>query len=162
MFKKQNGFNMNSNNNEINIYDSFDYYQRIKYLTGNNQLFCEYCRITADHSSCTLLSFGPEIIIIVLTQGKDKKNTIKMNFNEQLNLFNYIEFKNTGVNYKLFGVISNFGVKNDKSIFISFINNPINNVWYEFKDTIIKKINNFDNEVKDSGIPYLLFYKKIG
>ena len=161
MFKKQNGFNMNSNNNEINIYDSFDYYQRIKYLTGNNQLFCEYCRITAEHSSCTLLSFGPEIIIIVLTQGKDKKNTIKMNFNEQLNLFNYIEHKEVGVNYKLFGVISNFGVKNDKSIFISFINNPINNVWYEFKDTIIKKINNFDTEVKDSGIPYLLFYKKI-
>ena len=81
MFKKQNGFNINSNNNEINIYDSFDYYQRIKYLTGNNQLFCEYCRVKADHSSRTLLSFGPEIIIIVLTQGKDKKNTIKMNFN---------------------------------------------------------------------------------
>ena len=169
LFKNQNNFNnynynMNFNNNEINIYDCFLYEQRINYMVGENAMYCNYCKNTCNSQMCTFLAFGPEILIIILNRGQGIQYNVKINFVEDLNLFNFIEFKDTGVNYRLIGVITHLGGSDMSGHFIAYCKNPISNSWYQFNDSIVNEVNynNFKAEVIDYAMPYLLFYQKAG
>ena len=173
IFKSQNNFNnnnfnnfnynMNFNNNDINIYDCFLYEQRINYMTGQNAMYCNYCKQTCNSSMCTLLSFGPEIIIVILNRGQGIQYKVKINFPIELNLYNFIDFKDTGFNYELIGVITHMGGSDMSGHFIAYCKNPINNTWYQYNDSVVNEVNqyNFKAEVVDYAMPYLLFYQKV-
>ena len=45
--------------------------------------------------------------------------------------------------------------------FIAYCRDPITEKWYKYNDTIINKVNNFQNEVINFGNPNSLFYQKI-
>ena len=170
IFKSQNNYNsnfnynMNFNNNEVNIYDCFLYDQRINYMMGENAMYCNYCKRQCNSQMCTLLAFGPEIIIIILNRGQGAQFKVKVNFQEQLNLYHFIEYKDTGVNYQLIGVITHLGGNDMSGHFIAYCKNPISNLWYQYNDSIVNEVNqaNFKAEVIDYAMPYLLFYQKIG
>lgn len=87
-------------------------------------------------------------------------SNIKLNIGEILNLSNYIQFNNLSCNFKLIGVISYNNDTNLKSQYISYCRDPLFGHWYFYNDNIIKQVNNFDNEVKNSLI-CVLFYEKI-
>ena len=150
--------NMNFDNNEINIYDCFLYEQRIIYMIGENSIYCNFCKNMTNAQMCTIFTIGPEILIIILNRGKGFQ--IKINFVEELNLFNFIEHKETGFNYKLIGVIANLGGIGINEHFIAFCKNPISNYWYQFNDSIVKEVSNFKNEVIDCAMPNMLIYQK--
>ena len=170
IFKSQNNYNnnfnynMNFNNNEVNIYDCFLYDQRINYMMGENAMYCNYCKRQCNSQMCTLLAFGPEIIIIILNRGQGAQFKVKVNFQEQLNLYNFIDYKDTGVNYQLIGVITHLGGNDMSGHFIAYCKNPISNSWYQYNDSIVNEVNqaNFKAEVIDYAMPYLLFYQKVG
>ena len=157
-------YNMNFNNNEINIYDCFAYDQRIINMTGENSMYCNFCKCKCDSQMCTYISFGPEIIIIILNRGVGIQYNVKINFVEDLNLYNFIEFKDTGVNYQLIGVITHLGGSDMSGHFIAYCKNPISKSWYQFNDSVVNEVNyaNFKAEVIDYAMPYLLFYQKVG
>ena len=80
-FKSQNNFNnFGYDNNEINIYDCFYYDQRINYLTGQNNMYCNYCGQTCPSSIKTILYTGPQILIIILNGGKGIQYRVKIKF----------------------------------------------------------------------------------
>ena len=168
LYKNQNNFNnnfnygMNFNNNEVNIYDCFLYDQRVNYMNGENAMFCNYCKRTCNSQLCKFLAFGPEILIIILNRGQGIQYKVKINFVEELNLYNFIEFKDTGVNYQLIGVITHLGVSDMSGHFIAYCKNPISNSWYQFNDSVVNEVNyyNFKAEVIDYAMPYLLFYQR--
>ena len=168
-FKNQNmmlnNFNsFNLSDADINIYDCFSYEQREYYLAGENHLYCDYCRKEANHRKLSIICFGPEILIIMLNRGKENQSNVKIDYYEDLNLFNYIESKNAGVYYKLIGVISYLDeIKNNNNNkhFIFFCKNPITNCWFKYDDSCVYEINNFKFEVHDYAIPYILFYQKM-
>jgi ubiquitin C-terminal hydrolase len=170
IFKSQNNYNnnfnynMNFNNNEVNIYDCFLYDQRINYMMGENAMYCNICKRQCNSQMCTLLAFGPEIIIIILNRGQGAEFKVKVNFQEQLNLYSFIEYKDTGVNYQLIGVITHLGGNDMSGHFIAYCKNPISNSWYQYNDSIVNEVNqaNFKAEVIDYAMPYLLFYQKVG
>ena len=170
IFKSQNNYNnnfnynMNFNNNEVNIYDCFLYDQRINYMVGENAMFCNFCKRQCNSQMCTILAFGPEIIIIILNRGQGIQYKVKVNFDEQLNLYNFIEYKDTGVNYQLIGVVTHLGGSDMSGHFIAYCKNPISNTWYQYNDSIVNEVNqaNFKAEVIDYAMPYLLFYQKVG
>ena len=89
-FNYQNNF---INSNEVNIIDCFEYNKKINYMTGQNAMYCNQCKITCNCSMCTYLVTGPEILIILLNRGKGIEFNIKIYFEENLNLSNYIEYK---------------------------------------------------------------------
>ena len=170
IFKAQNSFNnnynynMNFNNNEVNIYDCFLYDQRINYMMGENAMYCNFCKRPTNTQMQTFISFGPQIIIIILNRGQGIQYKVKINFVEELNLYNFIEHKETGVNYQLIGVITHLGESGMSGHFIAYCKNPISNSWYRFNDSIVSEVNyaNFKTEVIDFAMPYLLFYQKVG
>ena len=168
IFKNQNNnFNYNynyyfNNNNEVNIYDCFFYDQKINYMNGTNTMYCNYCKQTCNSSMRTILSTGPEILIIILNRGQGIQFNVKINFLEEINLENFIEMRNTGCNYKLIGVITHLGESGMGGHFISYCRDPISTTdWYKYNDSIVTKVENFKSEVIDFAMPYLLFYQKM-
>ena len=172
-FKMQNNFNniqpnFNNfflnyniiNNNIVNIYDCFDYDRKVTIMSGINSMYCNRCKINCSGSMYTYLTTGPEILIILLNRGKGIQFDVKIHFEEKLNLYNYIEYKNTGYNYRLIGVITHIGESSMNGHFVAYCRDPIIYKWYKYNDAIVSEINNF-GEVINFAMPYLLFYQKI-
>ena len=60
-FINNNCINSNCNNNslnEVNIYDCFDYDKKINYMSGENKMFCNQCKINQDCLMKTELVIG--------------------------------------------------------------------------------------------------------
>ena len=148
------------NNNVVDIYQCFEFDRRTCLMSGDNAMYCNICQISTPCNICTNLVYGPNILIIILNRGQGKQFDVKLNFYEDLNLNNYIEIKQTGVNYKLIGVITHLGESGMSGHFIAFCRDPNNNNWYKFNDAIVSPVENFKSDVIDYAMPYLLFYQK--
>ena len=156
-------FNMMNNmiNNEVNIYECFEYDRKVNIMSGSNSMYCNNCNLNCNGSMLTYLVTGPEILILLLNRGKGIEFNIKLNFVEFLDLSNYIEYKNTGTNYKLIGVITHIGESSMSGHFIAYCRDPITEKWYKYNDAIVNEVNNFQNDVINFAMPYLLFYQKM-
>ena len=149
------------NNNMVNIYDCFNFDRKINTMSGDNAMYCNYCKQTYASQMCTNLTTGPEVLIILLNRGKGKEFDVKLNFPENLNLNNYIELKETGTQYELFGVITHIGESGMAGHFIAYCRDLWNNnTWYKYNDAIVTQVSDFQSEVVNFAMPYLLFYKK--
>ena len=98
---------------------------------------------------------GPKVVIIYLDRGSEPKFDIKFDFNEKLNLTNFIEDKNISYNYQLIGVVTYI----QKNQFIAFCKRKKDRKWYRC-DGPNEQESSFE-EVKNEGIHYLLFYSLI-
>ena len=176
IFKYQNNFNnnfqffnnnmININNNimtsnEVSIYDCFDYDQKMNYMIGQNKMYCNFCKNNTDCIMRTTLVTGPEVLILLLNRGKGIQYNVKINFVEYLNLENYIEMKDNGFNYELFGVITHIGESGQGGHFIAYCRDPFTNEWSKFNDAIVTEVKSFKDEILDFANPYLLFYQKM-
>jgi len=158
--KFKNNNQMNFINQPVNIYDCFDYDRKINYMYGENAMYCNSCKQNANCQMCTTLTTGPEILILLLNRGNGIEFNVKIIFPEELNLFNYIEYKNTGCIYKLIGVITHIGESGMGGHFIAYCKDPISQTWYKYNDAIVSEVQDFQNEVINFAMPYLLFYQK--
>ena len=153
----QNMINMSINQNLINIFDCFDFYQRTETMIGEDAIPCNYCKNICNSNYTCYIYTSPEIFILIL--DKPKNSNVKLQFFEELNLSNYILFNKIGCQYRLFGVVSETNERNGH--FISYVRNPIDCRWYKYDDEYVYPINNFTIEVIDSSNPCVLFYQKI-
>ena len=156
--ESKNGFIYN--NNIVDIYDCFNYEMRTNVMSGNNALYCNYCKQTCNSSMSTTLTGGPEVLIIILNRGKDNMYKVKINFDLELNLYNYIESKETGTQYELFGVITHLGESGMGGSYIAYCKSYWDNQWFKFNDAFVDPVKDFKREVIDYAMPYLLFYQK--
>lgn len=64
------------------------------------------------------------------------------------------------VKYELYGVVQHMGSLNGGH-YISYTQNPINNLWYEYNDSSVQQIPNdkLASEIENSR-SYILFYKR--
>ena len=153
--------NYNNIPKEVSIYDCFDYEQKINFMNGPNQMYCNFCKINTDSKMMTHLVTAPEILILLLNRGKGLEFDVKINFVEYLNLEKYIEIKDTGFYYELIGVITHIGENGQNGHFIAYCRDPFTNAWSKFNDAIVTEVNNFKNDILDFANPYLLFYQKL-
>ena len=112
---------------------------------------------------CTVLTTGPEVLIIILNRGQGIQFDVKINFYTNLNLADYIELQNTGCFYELIGVITHLGSSDMGGHFIAYCKSYHRDdlgIWYRYNDSIRTNVSDFDKEVIRFGMPYLLFYKK--
>ena len=149
------------NNNFLNIYDCFDYDIKVNLLYGKNSMACNYCKQNTNGKMSTCLTTGPEILILLLNRQGIEFN-MKLNFMEELDLSNYIEYKNTGTKYKLIGVVTHIYESGKEGYFIAYYKDPISQSWYKYDDSIVSDVQDqdFQNEVINGSIPCILFYQK--
>ena len=153
--------NMNNNiklNDEINIFDCFEYFEKYNIISG---MFCNYCQQITDSYYCTTLLTLPKVLILLFNRGKSKEIKIKLKFTEILDLNQYAGLQSsTGNKYKLIGVITHLENNDEDGPFIAYCLSPIDNEWYTYNGTIVSKITDI-KKIIDFGMPYLLFYHKI-
>ena len=152
--------NIMQNNNSVNCDDCVEYNQKVECFSGENAMYCNTCKNQLPSSYQTFLYTTPEILIIVLNRGKGIEFNVKLEFTETLNLYNYVEKKETGYMYKLIGVVTHMGESGASGHFIACCKSPINGRWYKYNDDLVSEVMNVKQEIIDFDMPYILFLKK--
>ena len=159
-----NNFFLQNNNfqqNAVDIFDCFNYESKQNIMSGENRMYCNNCKLTCDSYMRNHIVTGPEIFIILLNRGKGIEFNIKLFFPEFLDLSKYIEYINTGYYYKLIGVITHIGESGMDGHFIAYCRDPLTEIWHKYNDVIVSDVSDFQQEVINFAMPYLLFYQKI-
>ena len=102
---------------------------------------------------------GPKVLILNLNRGKGLQFDVKLNLDEYIDINEFIYFKNTTNKYRLIGIVTNFGPSSMNEHFIAFCKSFVDDNWYKYNDSIVS-LSNFQ-EVKNTGVPYILFYSAV-
>ena len=150
------------NINSVALEDCFNYNEKIETFKGENAMYCNICNDQLTSFYQTKLFTGPEILIIVLNRGKGIEFKVKLEFDLFIDITNYIELKeNKGWKYELIGVITFLGENDESGHFIAYCKSPIDGGWYLYNDELVFKVKDFAKEIRDYGMPYILFDQKI-
>ena len=149
------------NNNIVNILDCFEYNQKAEIFYDNNQIYCNNCHQMSNAECETNLTTVPKVLILLLNRGSGIKSKIKLEFTTELDITNYLSQKTGNIKYKLIGVITHLGEDGASGHFIAHCLSPIDNRWYTYNDSFVSIIDDFQKQIIDLGMPYLLFYQKI-
>jgi len=153
-------FNNDGTNPDINLYECFDYYQKIDLKNGDNQMYCNCCHKLCDSLNSTTIYSSPLILIINLNRGRGAVYKCKVNFPELLILSNYVVLKDGYTSYQLYAAICHLGPSSMSGNFVAYCRNRIDNKWYLYNDGIVSQC--CKQQQYQDGIPYLLFYRALG
>ena len=147
----------NNFNNQVTLYDCFQYNQLSSPL---NDYYCNFCKKTSQANYSNFISFLPNIIIIILNRGAGLEFNVGIDFEENLNLKDYVEYFQDDSFYELFGVVTHYGESGASGHFMARCKSPFDGEWYLYNDAIVQKIGYFTKEEFFRGHPYILFYRK--
>ena len=145
--------------NQVTIRECFEYYQKPEYMTGENQIYCNKCKQMANSMNSSNLIIGPKVLVINLNRGKGLQFDIKLDFDEYIDINDFIYFKNSPCKYQLLGVVTHFGPSGMSGHFIAFCKSFVDNKWYKYNDSLVSPSSFPD--AKNTGVPYILFYSAI-
>ena len=146
--------------NMVNLTECFYYNQKSDYFTGDNKNYCNICKQLYDSVYTSRIFVSPNIIIMILNRGKGNIFDIKIDFAMQLDITDFVMFKDKRQIYNLYGVITHLGKSGPSAHFIASCKSPIDGKWYRYNDAFVDPITDFQKEVYNFGVPYILFYEK--
>ena len=158
--------------NDINLYDCLNLFNSEKILEGDNEWYCNICKMHRDVNKKMDIFKTPYYLIIQLKRFKQdhemgqrsffnlfssNKNSSLVSFPiNNLDLSKYILSKeNPGTKYKLIGVINHYGGSSFGHYTAYCLNDG---KWFEYNDDSVSLIN--ENNIISSAA-YVLFYKRI-
>ena len=148
--------------NIVNIDDCFIYNQKTEVLTGENKNYCNLCKQLCDSLYTSKIYTSPIILILILNRGKGNIYKVKMDFQNTIDITNYvIEKDNPRIIYNLYGVITHLGESGPNAHFVATCKSPVDGKWYRYNDAFVTPISDFNKDVYNFGVPYILFYEKI-
>ena len=152
-------YTIDGKNPDVNLYECFDYNGKVDLMSGDNQMYCNICNKLNNSLYASSIYSLPIYLIINLNRGKGAVYECKVNFPEQLNLYNYASFKDGYTVYGLYAVICHLGPSSMSGHFVAYCRNRIDNNWYLYNDGIVTSCTR-PQQYKD-GMPYILFYKAL-
>ena len=159
MGRRFNMINQAPKNPDIDLYECFEYYQKIDVMNGQNQMYCNICNGNRDTFYGTTIYSLPNYLIINLNRGKGAVYECRVNFPEKLNLLNYASFKQGNTYFHLYAVICHLGPSSMSGHFVAYCKHRKNNKWYKYNDSFVTECTK-DKEYNE-GMPYILFYKAV-
>ena len=149
------------NNNEVNLYDCFDFYQKTDTMQGENQMWCNYCGQNSTSNYSTRIYSSPLYLILILNRGKGNMYDVKLNFDEVIDIGNYVYIKKgPHLIYHLYAVVTHYGPSSMAGHFIAFCKSPFDNKWYQYNDSIVTLAGDSFKQIKEFGCHYILFYER--
>ena len=149
--------NSDGTNPDINLYECFEYYQKVELMSGDNQMYCNVCKATLNAYYSSTIYSAPKYLIINLNRGKNAVYQCRIYFPETLKLFKYVINTNGNTEYELYAVISHIGPSSMEGHFVAYCRNRMDDKWYCYNDAFVnecKKAQEYYN-----GMPYILFYR---
>ena len=148
----------NNGQKYISLNQCFEFYKKPSFFTGENSFYCSQCKGQRNATYFNNIYSLPPTLIIILNRGKGKAFDCYVDFPETLFLQQYILCQQSSSKYQLRSVISHLGESGMGGHFIAFCKNRINNLWYNYNDSIVTRCNDQKNGFK-IGTPYILFYE---
>ena len=152
IFKKRNV-------NCVTIIECFEYYKKNEFLTGTNQIYCNLCNKLQNGYYSSQILVSPNILVVNLNRGKGNIYDIKINFDEFLDIKQFVYYNQSPYYYELIGVVTHLGESGMGGHFIAYCKSFTDCKWYKFNDAMVDLCS--FAEVTQLGTPYILFYSKI-
>ena len=152
-------FTQDGKNPDVDLYECFEYNRKIDLMNGENQMYCNICNKLCDATYTNFIYSGPNYLIINLNRGRGAVYECKVNFPEQLNLFNYVSYQHGITAYELYAVICHLGPSSMSGHFVAYCRNRIDNKWYLYNDALVNLCDKPQQYTE--GMPYILFYKAL-
>ena len=159
MGRRFNMINQAPKNPDVDLYECFEYYQKIDVMNGQNQMYCNICNGNRDTFYGTTIYSLPNYLIINLNRGKGAVYECRVNFPEKLNLLNYASFKQGNTYFHLYAVICHLGPSSMSGHFVAYCKHRKNNKWYKYNDSFVTEF--IKDKEYNEGMPYILFYKAV-
>ena len=101
---------------------------------------------------------SPNILIVNLNRGRGNEFNVKLYFEENLDISNFVFHNMSPKKYELIGVVTHYGLSNESGHFIAYCKCICQKCvcWYKYNDAQISKAD--FSEIVNNGTPYLLFY----
>ena len=148
--------------NIVSIDDCFIYNQKTDLFTGENKNYCNICKQLSDSNYTSTIYISPNVLVLILNRGKGNIFKVKMDFKETIDISNYvIQKENPRIIYNLYGVITHIGESGPNAHFVASCKSPVDGKWYRYNDAIVTPIDNFQKDIYDYCVPYILFYEKV-
>ena len=152
-----NYFNLGNNENSIPVISFDNCFNFLSKEETFQDTYCQKCgQISISKYRETIYSF-PLYLIIILNRGKGNIFNCHVKIPEKFNASNYSDKKNQNDDYELIGIVSHFGESGMGGHFIAFCKHNIDGKWRCYNDSIVTECS---NDYLNTGIPYILFYKK--
>ena len=150
---------------DLNLNDCLDYYQKAETLRGDNGIFCPSCKVQTESTSIKNIYSTKNVIIFILDRNSgDKFNQTFINFDEILNLRDYVEYKKEGEKHRekffLGGVVNYYmGDYEENGIYKAYVRMGKKSDWCCYEDENVYTVSLDD--IKNNGYPVVLFYHKL-
>ena len=144
-------------NPDINIYDCFEFYQKIDLMTGDNNMYCNICNMSYDAYYGTNIYVLSQYLIINLNRGRNAVYQCKVKFPEELDLTQYITYKELNTIFNLYAVICHIGPSSMSGHFVAYCKNRMDHQWYLYNDAIVTLCKTPYDYIQH--MPYILFYQ---
>ena len=144
---------------DVDLYECFDYHQKVDIMNGQNQMYCNFCNGNRDSYYGSSIYSLPNYLIVILHRGKGAVYKCNVKFYETLNLLNYVTYKSGNTCMKLYAVICHFGESSMSGHFVAFCKHRKTNKWYCYNDCFVTECK--DQQEFYKGMPYILFYKAV-
>lgn len=148
----------------INLQQCLDHFSSIELMNGENQVMCEKCNKKTDTYKQMYIWEISNVVIIHLKRfkhagekGIKKENPIDFPVNELTFENNYYPDHKKTYKYNLYSIAYHSGDVNSGH-YIAFCKNFMNDKWYEYNDSSVKNIKNFDGNIINNG--YIFFYMR--
>ena len=159
MGRRFNMINQAPKNPDVDLYECFEYYQKIDVMNGQNQMYCNICNGNRDTFYGTTIYSLPNYLIINLNRGKGAVYECRVNFPEKLNLLNYASFKQGNTYFHLYAVICHLGPSSMSGHFVAYCKHRKLDKWYKYNDSFVTECTK--DKQYNEGMPYILFYKAV-
>ena len=149
---------------EISLNDCLDYYQKSETLTGDKGLFCPSCSEQTESTSIKNIYSTKNVLIIILDRNIGNNfNQCNIQFKENLNLRDYVQYKKEGEKNRekffLGGIVNYIGDNYGNETYNAFIKMGKNNEWYCYDNENVYPVSFQD--IQNNGFPIVLFYHKL-
>ena len=149
----------NYHNKICNIYQSFKEYTKAETINGDNQFYCQKCRVLRDAKVKSKIFYAPRYLITNIDYGKNfRYKPNKVEFGEIIDLRDFTDKNNEEKLYELIAISNYIDSSGNTGHSIAYCKNKNNNKWYKFNDSMINECK--FNELMSNN-PKLLIYKRI-
>ena len=149
----------NYHNKICNIYQSFKEYTKAETINGDNQFYCQKCRVLRAAKVKSKIFYAPRYLIINIDYGKNfRYKPNKVEFGEIIDLRGFTDKNNEEKSYELIAISNYISSSGNSGHYIAYCKNKNNNRWYKFNDSMINECN-FNELISNN--PKLLIYKRI-
>ena len=156
-----NNQNGDDENNKISIRDCFNTYFSTEAFNKEKNYYCNNCKSFTKCEYDSKIYTIRDILIIILKRDKDNIVNVEIDFDERINITEYILNDNdSNYLYDLYAVTTCTYQNEEKSRFIASCKIPTDGKWYKYEDTKINEIIDYQEQVVKFETPNLLFYKR--